>query len=336
MATKNLSTKGPLKQPNINNLKISLIGECMIELQDHPGKGVQQTFGGDTLNTAIYMARLARIFPLTVDYVTAIGTDPFSKAMMAFWESEGVGSSLVQHIDGKLPGLYYIFLDSAGERTFHYWRGESAARRCFDNNGSETVLSRLEAYDAVYISGISLAILEPAGLERLITKLYDLNCMGKAIFFDFNYRPHLWPGKKEALEVYKRILSISHTVLLNREEGESLLGHTEQTEMHRILNEAGVRESVVRDGEAPCSIYTEGDIYRVAALKDVKVVDTTAAGDSFSAAYLVARMFGVDVENAALLGHRLAAEVISCKGAVAPMSAMPFWEGVLAETPGAD
>ncbi|MCK5516030.1 MAG: hypothetical protein KAI39_04075, partial [Desulfobulbaceae bacterium] len=67
----------------------------MIELQEiEPGK-TQQTFGGDTLNAAIYMARLNRLFPVRVDYVTALGCDNFSDKMVDFWEREGVGSELV-------------------------------------------------------------------------------------------------------------------------------------------------------------------------------------------------------------------------------------------------
>lgn len=63
----------------------------MIELQEvEPGK-TQQTFGGDTLNAAIYMARLSRLFPARVDYVTALGHDIFSDKMVTFWVRQGVG-----------------------------------------------------------------------------------------------------------------------------------------------------------------------------------------------------------------------------------------------------
>ena len=52
-------------------------------------------------------------------------------------------------------------------------------------------------------------------------------------------------------------------------------------------------------------------------------VDTTAAGDSFNAAYLAARLNRVPPRKAALAGHRLAGAVIMSPGAVIPRAAMP-------------
>ena len=124
-------------------MRIALIGECMIELQETGPDQTRQTFGGDTLNTAIYCARLARDLPLHIDYVTALGQDNFSSRMIQFWEKEGVGSSLVQRKQGELPGLYYIELDEHGERIFHYWRSASAARKCFEYPGSEKILENI-------------------------------------------------------------------------------------------------------------------------------------------------------------------------------------------------
>ncbi len=314
--SKSLAQNGPIR--------IALVGEAMIELQEIPGKGVQQTFGGDTLNTAIYMARMGRNLSLSVDYVTAIGTDRFSQAMAEFWENERVGSSLVQRVSGKQPGLYYIQLDSKGERSFYYWRGESAARKCFEYKDSTRVLSRLETYNAVYLSGISLAILEPVSSERFLTKLDELHSKGVKIYFDFNHRPHLWPSKEKAVACYARIASLAHTVFLSRDEGGTLLNCGTVHDMHAHLRDVGVAETVIRDGKSPCSISRGEETFEVAAKESVRVVDTTAAGDSFSAAYLMARMFGCGVVEAAVLGHSLAARVISCKGAVVPKSAMPF------------
>ena len=308
----------------MNKFKIALIGECMIELQEIEAEVIQQTFGGDTLNTAIYMARLGRSLPIQVDYVTALGTDPFSDAMIAFWEKESVGSSMIQRINGKRPGLYFIKLDENGERFFHYWRGEAAARQCFEYPGSELVLARLNDYDGVYLSGISLAILEPNSLSRLFDCLREIHAQGKAIFFDCNYRPHLWPSLEAAIHTYHQVFSFSHTVLLNMEEGASLLNQQTDTGIHETLSNIGVHESVIRNGSNPCSVACNGSIDRIPAEKVDQVIDTTAAGDSFSAAYLLARRFGHTIRDATLFAHRMAAYVIKHKGSIAPIEAMPF------------
>src|SRR3546814_19988422 len=80
--------------------RIAAIGECMIELTDagtapNGAGGLRRGFGGDTLNTAVYMARIARTGAgpgIGVDYVSPLGDDPFSDEMLAAWRAEGIGT----------------------------------------------------------------------------------------------------------------------------------------------------------------------------------------------------------------------------------------------------
>ncbi len=305
-------------------IKIALIGECMIELQETEPGNTKQTFGGDTLNTAIYCARLARELPLHVDYVTALGQDNFSTKMISFWEQEGVGSSLVQRCQDELPGLYYIELDNHGERIFHYWRSAAAARKCFEYPGSETVLEKLAEYDAIYLSGISLAILTEKSRTALLDRLKQLAEAGTAIYFDCNYRPHLWPSASHATHAYQQVYSLSKIVFLTSEEALALLNGARGEQAHKVLQDLGAEEIVLKDGEKPCTISVNGTLSVVDACQGTRVIDTTAAGDSFSAAYLVSRCFGCSPYESATLAHRAAAYVIGHKGAVAPLDQMPI------------
>ncbi len=59
------------------------------------------------------------------------------------------------------------------------------------------------------------------------------------------------------------------------------------------------------------------------ALPPERVVDTTAAGDSFSAGYLAVRLNGGGAQQAAQRGHQLAATVIQHRGAIIPAAMMP-------------
>ena len=93
--------------------KIAVIGECMIELSQK-GADVQRGFGGDTLNTSVYIARQVDATALSVHYVTALGTDSFSQQMLESWQGENVDTSLTQRMENRLPGLYYIETDSTG------------------------------------------------------------------------------------------------------------------------------------------------------------------------------------------------------------------------------
>jgi 2-dehydro-3-deoxygluconokinase len=107
--------------------RIAIIGECMIELNGAPFGAMEQTYGGDSLNTAVYLARVAGQ-SVAVDYVTALGMDPISEGMLSRWRAEGVGTDYVLRDPARQPGLYLIQLDAQGERTFLYWRNQSAAR----------------------------------------------------------------------------------------------------------------------------------------------------------------------------------------------------------------
>lgn len=304
-------------------LKLAFLGECMIELQETGPGETKQTFGGDTLNTAIYSARLGAELPLMVDYVTAVGTDTFSGRMIDFWEQEGVGSDLVLRQDGELPGLYYIELDERGERIFHYWRSVAAAKKCFEYPESPTVLKKLQEYDGIYLSGISLAIYTEKSRAALLARLTELAKLGIPIYFDCNFRPHLWKTKEIAKSIYQQLYPLCETVFLTAEEGTDLFDTDDVALVHETLKRFGAKESIIKDGEKPCSIMSMDTTILVPAEESVKVVDTTAAGDSFSAVYIVARRFGCSPKKAAEMAHKAAAYVVGHKGAVAPKELMP-------------
>ena len=149
---------------------LAVIGECMIELSQQ-GAQLTRGFGGDTLNTAVYLARQMPEQTLRVHYVTALGTDSFSGDMLQAWRQEKIETELIQQFDNKLPGLYLIETDAAGERTFYYWRNDAAARYWLAGPQADALCERLAQFDYLYLSGISLAILAPADRMKLLALL---------------------------------------------------------------------------------------------------------------------------------------------------------------------
>ena len=99
-----------------NTPRIALIGECMIELQHRADGSLQQSFGGDTLNTAVYLARELGERG-AVDYVTALGDDSFSDAMCRSWAEENIGLDRVQRLPGR--GLLALPQTHLGRRRAH-------------------------------------------------------------------------------------------------------------------------------------------------------------------------------------------------------------------------
>ncbi|WP_435955740.1 sugar kinase [Dryocola sp. BD626] len=305
--------------------KIAVIGECMIELSQK-GADVSRGFGGDTLNTSVYIARQVNENDLAVHYVTALGEDNFSQQMLDAWHEENVQTSLTQRLEHRLPGLYYIETDATGERTFYYWRNEAAARFWLESEQAEAICAELAQFDYLYLSGISLAILNAASREKLMALLHKARANGCKVIFDNNYRPRLWASREETQKVYQQMLSCTDIAFLTLDDEDLLWGEKPVEEVIARTQAAGVQEIVIKRGADSCLVAMAGEpLLEVPAVKlpKEKVVDTTAAGDSFSAGYLAVRLTGGSAEEAAKRGHLTASTVIQYRGAIIPKAAMP-------------
>ena len=306
--------------------KIAVIGECMLEVTSPAGSDNNQlplpaglSFGGDTLNTAIYLARLG----IDVDYVSALGDDDMSDWMLIQWRAEGVGCDLVSRVENKVPGLYMIQLDDQGERSFLYWRSNSPATKMFDDaNEAKTLFDRLSAYQHIYLSGISLAIYTETARHRLFGFLKNYRALGGNVIFDGNYRPRLWASPKVARDTYEKMYRLADLVLPTDEDEALLFGAEEPAQVVSRLKTFGASEVILKMGTKGCLIGSASGIELVPA-EVVTVVDSTAAGDSFNAGFMASRFKQHDLKTACNNANCLASIVIQHRGAIIPMTAMP-------------
>lgn len=303
---------------NVSPHRVAALGECMIELVRRPDGAFAMGFGGDTLNTAVYLARLG----VSVDYVTALGDDPHSDAMLAGWREEGVGTGHVLRVPGRLPGLYMIETSPDGERRFLYWRDAAPARDLFVLPDSAALTAALEGYDLLYLSGISLAIWGEAGRAALFPLLDRLRRRGGRVAFDTNWRPRLWPDAATAWAAFDAMLRRTDIALPGVPDLTGLYGDAGVAAVLDRVRAAGVPEIVLKLDTPGCLVSVGGATVAVPAERVTTVVDTTAAGDSFSAGYLAARLAGRPVVEAAGAAHRIAALVIQPPGALIPRAAM--------------
>ncbi len=300
---------------------IFVIGECMIELQREVS-GLAYRFGGDTLNTAVYLSRQLEGSRFGVAYISALGTDSLSDEMLGRWQAEGIDTQWVQRLPDKLPGIYLIETDGKGERRFHYWRGDSAARYWLQGPRIDEVRATLLSAPYIYLSGISLAILSAPHRELLFEILYSCRKHGVKIIFDNNYRPLLWPNASCAVDTYTRMLQLSDIALLTIDDEVALYGKAQDGDdcsaAFKRARTCGVNEIVLKRGAASCIVQISDQREEIAPQPVENVVDTTAAGDSFAAAYLASRLQDGTVIDAAKAGHALAAKVIQHRGAIIP------------------
>ncbi len=304
-----------------DKVRIAFLGECMVELSGEP---LKQMFGGDTLNTALYLSRLTAEANVDVYYATALGQDDISQQMLTQWHEEAINTELVTRLPGKMPGLYMVKNDAFGERHFHYWRDSSAAKDYFKQSDLNLLEQAIHSQkiDVVYLSGISLAILDDLSRERLIESLTAFSQLGGKIVFDNNYRAQLW-STEQAKHWYQRLLPLVDIALITEDDDVLVWGRDESVQTRTL--KFGCDEVVIKRGCEPCKVIKRenGDIseHYVQAEKVLKVIDTCAAGDSFAAGYLAARLTGQTPEKAAKLGHQLASIVIQHAGAIIPLTA---------------
>lgn len=299
---------------------IAVIGECMLELSqaarnsDCSGLPMTMNYGGDTLNTAVYLSRNG----INTRYVTALGDDSMSDWLLQEWQDEGIDCSLVTRMPNSVPGMYMIDLADDGERSFLYWREGSPASRLFDDSERvQTLFDSLGAASHLYLSGISLGILPEKSLQRLFEQLMSYRKAGGTIVFDGNYRPKLWASKAIAQQAYSRMYGMTDIALPTLEDESLLFGVDSAEQLVHNLKSFGVQEAVVKMGAAGCLYAREQIAEQVSALQ-VTPVDTTAAGDSFNAGFLAARLSGSSGVDACRAGHALASQVIQHRGAIIP------------------
>ena len=282
----------------------------MLELSGE-GEQARIGYGGDALNTAIHLAR----FGLPTSFFTALGTDHFSDKLRADWAAEGLDAGLILTDPERQPGLYAISTDERGERSFTYWRNQSAARRMFELEGADRAIEKAQRATLLYFSLISLAILPPRGREELLTLADRVRAGGGKVAFDGNYRPRLWPDFGEARAIRDAAIARCDIGLPTLDDEQSLSGLFSPEAVTAHWQSLGAREVVVKMGSE--GAFADGMI--VPPPTALEPIDTTGAGDAFNAGYLAARLQGSAPSDAALLGHLLGAWVIMRPGAIPPV-----------------
>ena len=276
------------------------------------GAGV--SFAGDTLNTAVYLKRCIGSKG-DVAFVSAVGTDVYSQAMLDQISGENVATDHVRRFEGKLPGIYGISIDEHGERSFHYWRENSAARALFQD-AELLPWKALGSADLLYYSGITLALMseEVRGLffQRLERARQECELR---VAFDSNFRPALWPSTETAAEAIETAWRTSDIALPSLEDEMTVFGEVDPVGVLARLRGYGLGHGVLKCGlRGAIPIDPNASAPSLRPVEDV--VDTTAAGDSFNGAYLASILTGASDAEAISAGHNCAGQVIRKRGAI--------------------
>lgn len=294
-------------------MRVLCIGEAMVEMAPVEGGLYRRGFAGDTFNTAWHMARL--LGPeASVGMLTRVGRDAISDRFVTEMTRDGLVVDAVGRSDDRTMGLYMIALDGV-ERSFHYWRGQSAARGLADDPA--WLAARLDGADMVHLSGITVAILPAPARERLLRAVLAARSCGTRVAFDPNVRPALWSGPEETRAALTPFLDAADILLPSFDDERALWGDADPARtLDRLAHREGV-EIVVKDGAGPVHL-ANGQRRQVLDTPSVTGIrDTTGAGDAFNAGYLAARLTGASCVAAVATGQRVASVVLTTPGALA-------------------
>ena len=289
------------------------IGEVMAELRRDTRKSPdwQIGFAGDMFNSAVYAAR--NLPPGRVAFHSRIGRDPLSADFADFAQAQGVDTAHVARVADRNIGLYSVSTDPQGERSFHYWRDQSAAR------GLMLDPETLPAARVYLFSAITLAILSPQGRDQLLKVLAERRAeTGCHIAFDSNFRPQLWESHEAARAAIAAAWEIADIALPSVDDEMAIFGDPDEAS---VLARFGAREwhagALKRGSTGPCPLGAPVDP-GLSFAPATHVLDTTAAGDSFNGAYLAAFLRGAPEAERLTAGHACAADVVGHSGAISP------------------
>lgn len=288
------------------------VGEAMVEMSPTAEGTYRMGFAGDTLNTAWY-ARKFLPQDWSVSYCTAVGEDRVSDKMVEFLGSSGLDTEFVERRADSTVGLYMIQLEN-GERSFAYWRSDSAARRLAANPAR--LAQAFEGAGLVYLSGITLAILPEGDRRQLQSALQTARSKGVRVAFDPNLRPRLWADRDTMCNTVMAFAACCDFLMPSFEDEEAYFEDASPSVSVERYRAAGAERVIVKNG--PEDVVCAGPEGVMAYTPDpvLDVVDTTAAGDSFNAAFLSSYLIDGDLDKAVAAGAKLAAKVIGKRGAL--------------------
>lgn len=302
-----------------NNAKTFAIGEAMIEMAPIGEGTYRRNFAGDTFNTVWHMSQVAGSRS-PVALLTKVGTDTTSDAFVDEIEADGLDVSSIGRVSGRTMGLYLIDVDGV-ERSFQYWRDQSAARLLADNG--DWLDAKLEGAGLIHFSGITLAILTPEARCVLVASIKRARRLGARVSFDPNVRPRLWSSPEEARMAISQVNGLTDIALPSFEDEQKLWGDKTPDDTIARLRDFGVNEIVVKNGAAPAIAWTGVDQVSIPTPPVENIQDTSGAGDAFNAGYFVARLRGSEPAAAIPFGQKMAAEVIGHFGARIPKGRIP-------------
>lgn len=254
--------------------------------------------GGSAANTAVVLSRLG----LETRMLGRVGVDAWGQIALAALAEAGVGLELVQRDDNETTGMMFTVVTPDGERTMFGQRGAN----CNTDPGVIT-LDTLGGAGYLHISGY--ALLESPQRQAAMRAVELATELNLPISLDTAYLPAL-----DAPQALRQLLPYLDSCILGVEEARALVGEGEPRTAAAALLRAGVHLAALKLGAQGCLLADAASTHPIPAFP-VQVVDTTGAGDAFTAGLIYGRLQGLSLPAIGTLANALGGLAATVHGA---------------------
>lgn len=281
------------------------LGESMalfVPSGDGRGNEWRQIVGGAESNVACHLAGAG----LTSRWVSALGADPFGRAVLDALSGAGVRTADVR-IDPDRPTGVYFKASTSGRSEVTYYRSGSAAAALGPDLLDDLDLSGTAL---VHLSGITPAL--SGSCRALPEAVLSRRPPNALVSFDVNWRPVLWraPGAADVDDpgaLLRDLADRADIVFVGSDEAEAIWRRSSVAEIRELLPRP--RSLVIKHGGRGATLVEGGEETFEPAL-NVDVVEPVGAGDAFAAGFLSATLRGRGRQERLRTGHLQAAAVL--------------------------
>lgn len=264
-------------------MKVVCIGEMLIDfvctdtnLGLVNGVNYVKKSGGAPANVAACIGKLGG----DVSLVASVGSDPFGEFLIDKVKDYQVNTDHVSVLPMSTT-FAYVSLDENGDREFAFSRGADE-QLCLEGSAIASLTD-----DAILHLGSATALLGGKLTDSYLKIAEEASRKGNTICFDPNFRIDLWNNREaEFRDACNSYFKLADIVKVSDEE---LILLSEQNDMHKgcqYFHDLGVKVVLVTLGGDGCLISQDDGQQTLVPAYEIKVIDTTGAGDSFIGAML--------------------------------------------------
>ena len=238
----------------------------------------ERNAGGGPANLACCVAKLGG----NCGFISKVGNDNFGKAIKKIVSDNNVNVDNVILSNEYKTTLAFVHLDDTGDRSFSFYR----------HNGADTMIkfeeiNQKEIDDCKYLFLSSVMMAEGTSRKTSFDLLEYAKLKNKIIIFDPNLRLNLWDSEDDAKECIEKALSYASILKISEEELFFIMGDGDiKSKSKQLIEKYSISALLVTLGAKGCyARINEYETYDI-GFPDVKTIDTTAAGDSFTGGFI--------------------------------------------------